>query len=369
MKKRDSGIELLRIIAMIMIIGIHLFYYGDFYSTVTEAGGKVAAVATLIRIASRPCVNLFIIISGYFMSKSSFDLKKSCERTMDVYIKIMIYSVSLTVICLIIGGRACVYGGGKAPLWLMLAKMVFPLTSQTWYFLSNYILLCLLAPFINIVIQKITKKQYQFLLAVLTVVFSLWVSFDYIEPFSEWIRLFGYESMPNGKNIASFIYIYLIGGYIRFHGRERTKPNYVYIVGAGLVVITDFYLYTRGYIPSLFAINYSSPFVILYTVLLFLFFKDLHFKSSIVNTVASTTLGVYAIHEFYGIRNILWDCFDFSKIELNGIIPVYAKVFGVIILVFFVGAVIDLAVSKLYGFTKKKLVEIIKRRKDKRIAI
>ena len=36
MKKRDSGIELLRIIAMIMIIGIHLFYYGDFYSTVTD---------------------------------------------------------------------------------------------------------------------------------------------------------------------------------------------------------------------------------------------------------------------------------------------------------------------------------------------
>ena len=81
-----------------------------------------------------------------------------------------------------------------------------------------------------------------------------------------------------------------------------------------------------------------------------LYFKDLHFHSKIVNTLASTTLGVYAIHEFTFIRKLIWvDLFNFKEMENYG----FGTVLIISVLIFVSLAIVDLLVQKLFELFKK----------------
>ena len=163
-KERDSGIELLRIISMMMVIGVHLWLYGKYFSASQQVGGIVASSALLFKLFFRSAVNIFIIISGFFTVKSSFDLKKSYSRVLKIFLSVFFYSVVFSIITLCLGPDTREALGITRPVYTIWLKMFFPITTQTWYFITDYILLMLFAPFLNIVLQKLTKKQYQVLL-------------------------------------------------------------------------------------------------------------------------------------------------------------------------------------------------------------
>ena len=232
MKKRDSGIELLRTIAMLMVILIHAFLYGNFYSESIAAGGANAEFMTIIKLSLRPAVNIFLLITGYFMVKSEFNLKKSYSRVLYTYSRIWFYSVILTVIFLILGSEYCipVMSSTPMPIHKIILRGIFPVTSQMWYYLGNYIIICLLAPFINISLKSITKKQYQILLIILSLFMSVWMTLLKVYPFNLWFNSFSFGSIFDGKNIFSFICIYIIGGYIGLHAqKEITRDMHIYI--------------------------------------------------------------------------------------------------------------------------------------------
>lgn len=121
-KKRDSGIELLRIFAMLMVIGVHIFVYGGYFDTAREQSGIVWSSAYFMRLFFRPAVNIFIIITGYFMVHSPFDLKSLTEgyyRYMGQYCSILSY---LALSCLQIG----LYLKQSIQFLLLLVKCFFP---------------------------------------------------------------------------------------------------------------------------------------------------------------------------------------------------------------------------------------------------
>ena len=366
-KERDSGIELLRIFAMFLVIGVHALNYGDFFDMARDAGGSSGSSALLIKIAARSAVNIFVVISGYFMIHSAFNLKKSYRRAWDTYIKIFFYSVVLSVIFIALGSEYCIYGKSVMPVGKIILRGLFPISCQQWYFLTDYFLLCLLAPFLNLGVEKLTQNHYAVLLFVLTFIFSIWMTLYYIEPFRYWFIIYGYNDIPGGKNVFSFVYLYLVGGFIGKFQKKREKPNFLYLLFAAMSVVLNYFLYTRldksvGYRDT--AMNYTNPLVILFAVFLLLFFKDLHFKSKIINLFASTTIGVYAVHEFPFVRNIVWDIFDFKKIGDSGMLLNTLRLVGVILAVFFCGAVVDLLRQQLF-----KLAGCLKSRiKKKKIA-
>lgn len=367
MKKRDSGIETLRVIAMLMVILIHAFLYGNFFNESVELGGANAEFMTIIKLSLRPAVNIFLLISGYFMVKSEFDLRKSFSRVFNTYSRVWFYSVVLTVIFLILGPEYCVPVSSVSPMPVdkIILKGIFPVTSQMWYYLGNYIIICLLAPFINITLKSITKRQYQILLIILSLLMSVWMTLLKIYPFNIWFNSFSYGSIFDGKNIFSFIYIYIIGAYIGLHSQEREQPRFLYLYSAFGCLIVNYLL--MSYIdPELgyrgVSMNYSNPFVILQGVFMLLFFKDVHYQSKIVNTLASTTLGVYAIHEYIFFRSFLWEhLFDFRETEKISFLAVML----ISVAVFVVLAIVDLLVQKLF----KQLDKLKNIKKEKPISI
>ena len=93
--------------------------------------------------------------------------------------------------------------------------------------MTDYLILILLAPFINLAVQKISRKQYLFLILGLTLFMSVWITLMHVKPFNIAFDSYGYKEMVGGKNAFHFIYIYLLGGYIGLHGKKRPRPQFV----------------------------------------------------------------------------------------------------------------------------------------------
>lgn len=356
--KRDSGIELLRIIAILMVIGVHAFLYGNYFEAAKEQGGLVSVSAWLLRLAFRPAVNIFVIITGYFMVRTRFNLRRAYKRVFSMYMVVYFYSVVLSLITLLAGAEYYTVNGVQTPVHVIIIKMLLPVLSQNWYYISDYILLCLFAPFVNITLQSITKRQYQVLLALCSVVMSLWFVLAETKPLEDVIRTYGYSDIFNGKNVFSFIFIYIIGGYIGLHVKKNDTVKYRYLAVVLLCLAVNFVLATKldkllGFRDV--AISYTNPLIILMAVFMLMFFKDLHFYSRIVNRLASATLGIYAIHEFKYVRMAIWNVFDFRKIDNSNLFLNMVNVVGVIIIIFIVCAAAELLRQRLFAAVKRKV--------------
>lgn len=85
--KRQSNVELLRIMAMIGVIVLHYIAEpGEILANVTIGGGKIYGIA-LINSICVCAVDLFIFISGYFMWKANvISIKKPVQLLTEVII-------------------------------------------------------------------------------------------------------------------------------------------------------------------------------------------------------------------------------------------------------------------------------------------
>ena len=354
-KERDSGIELLRVFAMLLVIGVHAFSYGGFYKEAAAVGGHVAAAALFMKLATRAAVNIFVILTGYFMVRAPFDPKKNLRRAGGVYQKMLFYSVVLTAVFLVLGPAYWVDRGTQFSFWQVILKGLLPVTSQTWYFLTDYLLLCLLIPFVNLALQKLTKGQYAALALGLAAFMSVWMTLTQVRPFSAVFEPFGYENLFTGKQVFHFLYLYVVGGWFGRFAKEREKPNALYLLGALGTVLCNYLLYTR--LPSSLGFqavagDYANPLLVLNAVFLLLFFKDLHFKNRVVNALGGAALGVYALTEFRFLRTVLWNTVSFRKLDNSNLWLNFVHVAAVLCGVFLAAAAVDLVVSRLLSLLK-----------------
>ncbi|MBR3554218.1 MAG: acyltransferase [Clostridia bacterium] len=360
-KERDSGIEVMRILAALCVIGVHALSHGHFMASAKAVGGMVHTEALLIYFSVRVAVNAFVIISGYFMVTGAFDLQKAFKRAGSVYTRLMFYSLAITAVFLLLGSDFWLVDGKILPPKRALLLAFFPLSSQALYFLTDYLLLCLLAPFANLAVQKLTKRQYLLLLVVLTLWMSVWLTLAQVWPFSIVFDDFGYGVLYGGKNVFHFIYIYLLGGYVRLHVKKRRRPNPVYLLLAAATVFGNYLLHV--YLPAKthyanISGHYANPLIVAEAVLLLLFFKDLHFKSRAVNRLASTTLGVYAIQEFRYMKTYLWKIVDYRELVGDSPVRNLLVFVGGVIAIYLALSAIDLLREGLFrgaGFLFGKL--------------
>ena len=369
-KQRDSGIELMRIIAMLMVVGLHALLYGDYLEAVSSYNGVIKDSAYLIRIIFAPCVNMFVIISGYFMVTSSFDLKKTCKRTFSVYKIIFFYSVVLSVLVLILGPQYYTVNGVTENPVNIIVRMFIPVSSSQWYFFTSYIFMCLLAPFLNIVLQKLTKRQYLFLILVIGFFLSICLTLACIKPLSDWIHISYHEALKEGKSVFWFLYIYTLGGYVRLHVKPQPKPRFRYLLIAAICAAIGFTLYITAQKSLTYGrvyIDYVNPLIIIFAVCMLLFFRDLHFHSKIVNTIASATIGVYAIHEFKFLREPIWSLFDLNHRDFSNIWKDLFMFAGMTLAVFFGCILCDIIRQQIFrfaGFCARKIKTVIAAKKQ-----
>ena len=192
---RKSNFELLRIVAMIMITMFHYALYSGFNFPAGTLSFNQLYI-DFIKIGGKIGVNIFILISGYFLIKSK---ENKISKLLKFWLQVFFYSVVIYIIALCL----------KIENFTVInfIKSIFPITFRTWWFASVYFVLYLIYPYLNILLNNLTKEQYKKLLLLMTICWSL-------------IQTLTNQNFE-GNDLIWFIYVYSIAGYIRLWCERR----------------------------------------------------------------------------------------------------------------------------------------------------
>lgn len=269
LKSRNSNLELLRIISILMIIGLH---YSDPY-----IGGALGVltpndinyyIAHFLESEFIVGVNLFVITSAYFLVDCS---TPKVTKTIKLILLSYFYGILFYIISLMLSLV-------NFSLLDMIKKSGLFLDDGYWY-VKFYIILYLISPFLNILINNLSKTMFRGLISIMLLFFSIWPSFLPYPP-----------SNDNGYGIISFVLLYFIGSYIKkYYKSEKSKQFYIFIY-IGCVSITFlFSFWTNSW-------GYNFIFNLIGSAALFILFTKINIKSNLINYLASYTFPIYLIH-------------------------------------------------------------------------
>lgn len=148
---RNKGIDLLRIVSMIMVLFLHVLGKGGILGTVVRETANYQ-IAWLIEIAAYCAVDCYGIISGYV----GVDSKFKYSNIIQLWCRVAFYTLIITGIFSWYMPQTVRVGE-----WM---KALFPvLGNQYWYF-TAYFCLFFFTPFLNYLLQTMTDKQLKKLL-------------------------------------------------------------------------------------------------------------------------------------------------------------------------------------------------------------
>ena len=299
-KERNYSLDLLRIIAMLFIVCLHyLGVGGSFYNLNSgEAISLNYYLASQLEALATVGVNCFVLISGYFCVSGTFRLKKVGK----LYANTIFYTLIAFIVYTAIFGFAL----------SNLIDSFFPLIMSTYWFITVYIVLYILSPYINKLCEALSQKQHLTLLIILFVVFSVWKS---LIPIAETI------DTRKGYSLTWFIVLYLTGAYIRKYNVMLFKRNWLNLVMyfaislliagiklSAILLSEKISFLNQG--QNLFY-HYDSVTILASSVFLFVFFKRLTVKAKVITQtvrfITPSVFSVYLIHENFLWREFLWN--------------------------------------------------------------
>jgi len=298
-KVRESGYEMLRIILMFMIVLWHICVHGvsAHANVVTTFGIVNQFLYYFILSITVVAVSVYILISGYFLNDSKFKVK----RVVKLILQVFTFSMVIYIISIISG-----IGGFS---FKSLTTSLFPIFFGKYWFVSVFIMLSLLSPYLNAVTINISRESNLRLLILLFFITCVW---QFVFPIVN-------IGVNYGNGIVHFIFLYLIAGYVKRYGyifKDFRKEAYLttYIILAILNSIANFVL--SNSVDRIFC--YNSPVVLVMSYCLFMYFSKIKFSSKKINFLATSVFGVYLVHEYPMIRELLWNKLDIIENVLNG---------------------------------------------------
>lgn len=339
---RNSGIELLRILCIVLIITGHYSFFGNSnidQNSITIQQFYVQCIGSFGRVAC----GVFALISGYFLSQKSTTYSKHIIRIAPLILELQFYSMVILLLTWIFH---------LVPVTKTAAlKAFFPLFWGNWY-IVYYILIYLFSPFINRMTDTLNKRQYFLLVSLVVFIWGI-------------VPLFSAHAWSFSA-FDFFLACYLIGGYLfKFGNKDPDKKKCIIVIAVcvglmfaaiaaidavGMRLGNETILKNYNYFGE-----YSSILAIPLEISLFYLFRGLNFQSAIVNRMASHVLGIYLIHENDFMRTWLWsDLFEKTKYINSWTIILHALIS--VVIVFAVCILIDWLRSITVGRLSRKWV-------------
>ena len=305
MKKREANFELLRIVAMLMIITLHYLDKGGILPKPDGAFGLPGFLAWGLEAFCVSAVNVYVLISAYFLAESEYHPM----RAVKLWIQVLFYSVGMMVVLMVTG----IIPAAQLDKYRLLTY-VFPVIEEHYWFVTAYLLMFLFAPLMNEGLRKLPKKTYQQGIVLLLLLLSVSKS---ILPVKLPTDRLGYDALW-------FLCLYLIGAYIRYYRDtdamlkklDRTGTAFGGYVLCSLLIFASFVL-IHGLYEKTGSLgefinrqyNYNSIFCLLASVFLFFIFHNIKIPegktADVICRAASASFGVYLIHEHLDLR-YLW---------------------------------------------------------------
>ena len=339
---RQSNIELLRIVVMAMIVGCHFATHGGFHydsHTITiprlwwnfiEMGGNFGS-------------DVFIIISAYFLINNR-NLENSPKKIVKLWGQIFFYSVFSFFVAFLLGK-------GDTSLKNII-KTLFPITFDNWWFASTYFVMYLIHPYLNRLLQSLSKEVYQKLILFAFFIWSI-------------IPTFTTSSFQSNK-LIEFTLLYAIAGYIKIYGFQSNIASKswfkLWLFSSALTYLscviflflgTKFEFFSSH---SLYFYRRNSVLTIFRAVTFFMMFLTMDLGvNHLINKVASATFGVYLLHESNLLRLFLWkNVFHNADFQNSVLIIPYSLT--VVLIVYIVCTLIELCRIR---FVEKPILKVV----------
>lgn len=286
---RESGIELLRIFAMMGVVILHYnnVNMGQALALATE-GSINQYIVYFFENLSVCGVNIFILISGYYMCKSQ---KRMASKVFELFLQVILFKIAFYILSVYIGMNI-----------FSIRDLVINAMPNNYYVIL-YCALFIISPYINIVLTRLSKAQLKNMVICLFVLFSVWtIIFDIIQNVFQ-ISSFGLSTVgmygtQEGYTIVNFILVYIIGAYIRICEKEHIDKRLLYIGVAcilALITVMSILEHKMGY-ASIVTWNYNNPLVIILSAGWFIIFKNIHFRSRVINELAKGSFTCFLVH-------------------------------------------------------------------------
>ena len=333
--KRDSRVELLIILSMFLIILFHLEYFGEAWRM-----DKANSLLNQIILSSylpfgKIGVYLFIMITGYFVGTKSYRIKKSLSKAFIIWGETIFYSILLFLVIVLFGLMSFSFKN-------FIAACLPFITNQYW-FVSAYIMLLILIPFINLAVKQLTKKQLTYLIIVVSFLGCFLTSINN-STFSSEVS-FGYIIPP-----------YLIGTFVKKYGIQikniKLKIITLYLVTLLLTSLISYFGY--GKYRNFFSFGVLE---LLIATLLFSGLTNFQtFHNNWINVIARTVFASYLITDNLYLKAVIWNTSLFHNASIS---PFYMNIigFGVAAGLLIGSSMIDLLRERLFNFLKVTILD------------
>lgn len=347
---RNYGIDLLRLVSMLMVVTLHTLGHGGVLNMVAEraASGKVVnyGVAWLLEILAYGAVDIFVMITGYAYAKSKYKF----SGLFVMWLQVFFYSLGIYLYLNKVW-KPFLYKSEDLGQWF------FPTVGGKYWFFTAYFALAAIIPVLSAAVRHLTEKQLR---AVLIACFVLTVP-------SVWgSDLF---HMKDGYSMAWFVVLFLFGSYLRLYGDRLKLCKWKCIVlffACGLITWGTKMFIEAKQIPTSFRlVSYMAPTVLLAAVAMVMLFSQLKIPpviAKLIGQLAPAAFGVYLIHEHPLFRAY----FITEKFAAFGIMPWYRmlwKVISTVFAIFLFCLAVDWVRCKLFEVLHiKKLCEKLEKK-------
>lgn len=287
---RNYGIDLLRIVAMFLVVILHILGQGGVLKAV-ESNEINFTVSWLLEIGAYCAVNCYALITG-FVCFSEKDKSLKISKYILLWLQVAFYSILITLLFLIFQA--------KTVSVKELIKSVFPVASSQYWYFSAYTGVFFMIPWLNKIVQNF-EKRYVKVFMIYIFGFSLYVTIAKVfgDPFI----------LKEGYSFLWLAILYVIGAVIKkYEIYKKVKKKKAIIILMILIIFTliwkvgisklTTYLFGKKRLTDLF-VSYVSPTILGVAVLLLLVFTNLKIKTCLkkfIIFVSSSAFGVYLIH-------------------------------------------------------------------------
>ncbi len=356
---KKSSLELMRIISMFFIVVYHIILHSNLINLST---GGTKFLLVLLEAFMVVHVNSFILLTGYFQS----DKNAKFSKIISVCNATWFYKL-LTFVGIILVTNYFSLPNNVDMNFHQKIISILPFDRYDNWYINCYLLTYIFSPYLNVLINKLSRSKLKKLIIILFIVFSLvgTILIGNILP--------DYNS---GRCMMAFILLYFVGAYLRLYPIEESrlfsvyKPKlkkYVFLIGyilLGIIGITfrmtafNISIYDRFYtefsdILYMTSISFLSPLVLIQSISYFLFFKNMSFNSRVINFIGGTTFGIYLLHENRYIRDNLFEWLNMSS-HANGGIKLVCMVILLGIIIFISCMTVEIIRKAIYKFFYKR---------------
>ena len=280
-KKREYAFDILRAVAMIMVITIHV---SNVYSRSFGFIGNGSFIVSLVfNTVSRISVPIFLMISGALLLDREFNKKKYFKRLIKFILIIIVWDIIYLV------WEYLYLGITYDKLYKLLYE---PYRAHLWY-LYTILLLYAIQPLLRLIMNKSNK-------VIKIILLLIWLTFSTLSIVNYYISLY--------FTVFSYIGFFILGKYLYDFAKSRDLKKYnipliiLMIVCFAASIFLNYSMSMKRNTFYNFYFAYRVPFIMIPSFAFYVMVINNYTKDSLnkfIMKLSDLSFGVYLIHGIF----------------------------------------------------------------------